>query len=389
MTAGGHFPLRQGNRFALLVDAEEFYPAMLNAIACARHYVLFEQYIMASGRIADRFIDALIAASGRGVLVFVQLDHFGVRQFAQSDRERLRRSGVNLIFYNPAYFPHIRRGLPRNHRKILIVDGRTAFTGGACISDDYDPAAESGQRPWHDTMVRIEGPVVADWQTLFVDNWRDVTGDLPNLPDAGSPQPVGGQIGRLATSRPGRPKQLKRSFRRQVIASGERVWIATAYFLPSRDLLRALRRAAARGADVRLMAPGPISDHPAVRYSSHRYYRYLLRNGIRIFEYQPRFLHAKVYLCDNWVSIGSCNMDRWNLHWNIEANQEIIDDGFASTVAAFFETDFSDCHEIRLSDWMARPWHERQLEWLWGYVDRLLERIRHKRDRPRRPGQKG
>jgi len=375
MILGGRFPRRDGNRFTLLIDAEHFYPTMLAAIASARHYVLFEQYIMTSGQVADQFISALIAAVNRGLQVYVQLDHFGVRHFAQTDRERLQLNGVNLIFYNPAHFPYIRRGLPRNHRKMLVVDGCLAFTGGACISNDYEPIPDSGQRPWHDAMVSIEGPVVADWQALFVSNWLDVTGKLPALPDVGSPPPNGGQAGQVATSRPGRPKHLRRSFRKQVMSSKERVWMATAYFLPSRLVLRAMRHAASRGADVRLMAPGPISDHPAVRFSSRRYYRYLLRCGVRIFEYQPRFMHAKVYLCDNWVSIGSCNMDRWNLHWNIEANQEVFDESFASTVAAFFEADFQDCREIILSEWLERPWYERLREWLWGYVDLWLERI--------------
>jgi phosphatidylserine/phosphatidylglycerophosphate/cardiolipin synthase-like enzyme len=358
---------------------------MLDAIRDARLYVLLEQYLMSSGLVANRFIDAMTEAVARGVRVYVQLDHFGVRHLAESDRERMRKAGIRLAFYNPAYFPPIRRDLPRNHRKLLVVDGRLAFTGGYCISDEYDPKPDSIQPAWHDTMIRIEGPVVADWQALFVENWQDVTGQAPELPEVAKPPAAGIQTGLVTTSRPRGRKGLKRMFIRHVRHSRNRAWIATAYFVPSRKILHMLRRAASRGVDVRLLLPGPINDHPAVRYAGGRYYRKLLRQGIRIYEYQPRFMHAKVFLCDDWASVGSCNMDRWNLHWNLEANQEVLDAGFAASVAAFFEADFRQSHEITLSEWLRRPWHERLREWLWGYVSLWLERFsvlhRMKRDR--------
>ena len=382
---GSRFQEKDGNHFELLVDAVQFYPAMLAAISDARHYILFEQYIMSSGHEADRFIEALAAAVERGVEVYIQLDHFGIRHLTESDRECMQQYGIRLAFFNPAYFPHIRRGLPRNHRKLIIVDGQVCFTGGYCISNEYAPAADSEVPAWHDVVVRIEGPVISDWQILFTENWRDLTGQPPDLPDIVAPSAAGTQTGLVTTSRPRRPKGLKRMFIRHMRHSRERAWIATAYFIPSRKILRMLRRAVSRGVDVRLLLPGSINDHPAVRFAGRRYYRYLLRNGVRIFEFQPRFMHAKVYLCDDWASVGSCNMDRWNLHWNLEANQEVHDAVFATRVAALFEADFSDSHEITLPEWLRRPWHECLREWLWGYVDLWLERfsilhrIRHSR----------
>jgi phosphatidylserine/phosphatidylglycerophosphate/cardiolipin synthase-like enzyme len=153
------------------------------------------------------------------------------------------------------------------------------------------------------------------------------------------------------------------------------VWFSTAYFVPSRSVLRALQRAAARGVDVRLLLPGPYTDHPAVRHAGRRFYGRLLRHGVRIHEYQPRFLHAKSVLCDHWVSIGSSNLDRWNLRWNLEANQEVDDAGFAAQVQAMFERDFADSLEIRYPEWHRRGLRERLREHLWGRVDMLLESL--------------
>lgn len=376
MRRNTRFPSREGNRFELFIDAGQFYPAMLNDIRKARQCVLMEQYLMSSGQVATRLIDALVEAAAHGVRVYVQLDHFGARDLLESDRERMRKAGIQLAFYNPFYFSHLLQGLPRNHRKLLIIDGRISCTGGYCISDEYDPPPDSTEPPWHDVMVRIRGPVVADWYTLFVENWKDITGQLPDLPElAGPARAAGTQTGMVTTCRPRRPKEIKRMFIRQVRRSRKRVWMATAYFVPSRKILRVLRRAASRGVDVRLLLPGLINDHPAVRHAGGRYYHRLLHHGIRIYEFQPRFMHAKVYLCDDWASIGSCNMDRWNLHWNLEANQEVCDAGFATQVAAFFETDFRQSHEITLSEWLERSWYERVREWLWGHVSLWLERF--------------
>ena len=374
---GSRFQERGDNRFEFLVDAVQFYPAMLVAISNARHYILFEQYIISSGHVADRFIKALAEAVERGVKVYVQLDHFGIRHLAESDRERMQQCGIRLAFYNPAYFPHIRRGLPRNHRKLIIVDGQVCFTGGYCISDEYDPAPASEDSAWHDVVVRIEGSVIADWQTLFIENWQNLTGQLPELPDIPAPPAVGTQTGLVTTSRPRRPKGVKRMFIRHVRHSRKRAWIATAYFVPSRKILRMLCRAVSRGVDVRLLLPGSINDHPAVRFAGRRFYRYLLRHGVRIFEFQPRFMHAKVYLCDDWASVGSCNMDRWNLHWNLEANQEVHDTEFATSVAALFEANFGYSHEITLPEWLRRPWHERLRRMAVGLCRPVARALQH------------
>lgn len=365
------YPWRPDNQFQLLVDGDSFYPAMLGAITGAERYILLETYLISSGTVNERFLQALQEATRRGVTVYALLDAFGALGLNRADRERLAAAGIELRYFNPLSYRNWLRNLRRDHRKLLLVDGRIAFVGGAGITDDFAP--EHG-RGWHDVVVQIRGPVLADWEALFVDEWRHSTGAALVLPKS-EPRPAGKARGRVAISRAFRTQEVKRSLVKQIRNAEDRVWLATAYFLPSWKIRRALGRAAARGVDVRLLLPGPDTDHPSVRHAGRRHYTRLLRRGVRVFEYLPNFLHAKAYLCDEWTSIGSSNMDRWNLRWNLEANQEVIDRDFAAGLAAMFEQDFARSTEWTYERWIRRPWHQRAQEWLWGYVDIILERL--------------
>jgi cardiolipin synthase A/B len=370
MTGRNPYPEREGNDFRLLTTAGDFLAAMELAIYRARHYVLFEQYLISSGQVADRFIAAFAECVHRGVPVYMLLDHFGARGLSTADRRRIEQAGIALVFYNPAYFRHFFRGLPRNHCKVLIIDGELAYTGGAGITDDY---REGGHGlPWHDAMVEMRGPVVGDWQMLFVHTWRRWAGEI-SLPKMAMKQ-SGEQLGQLVPSLRGMRKYIRRSLLAHIRHASDRAWLATAYWLPGRVMLRALRAAKRRGVEVRLLLPGPINDHPTVYHAGRRYYHFLLRHGIRIFEYQPAFMHAKLYLCDGWCSIGSCNMDRWGLRWNLEANLESDDTDLCSEVEDFFRTGFAHCREITLDAWRARPAGSRFREWLFGYIDLMIER---------------
>ncbi len=193
-----------------------------------------------------------------------------------------------------------------------------------------------------------------------------------------TPAPAAGaddMLGRVGITTAVFAQDIKHSLPHQIRRAEHHVWIATAYFVPSRKILRALKRAARRGVDVRLLLPGPYTDHPAVRHAGHRYYGRLLRNGVRIFEYRPRFLHAKTVLCDDWASIGSSNHDRWNLRWNLEANQEVRNTDFAEAVGAMFEEDFRQSTEIAYEEWRGRPWRTRLREQWLGRVDMWLESL--------------
>jgi len=371
------FPWRRGNRFRLLVDGERFYAEMLASIEAARESVLLEMYLVESGAVAERFIAAFVAAAARGVRVCLLLDGFGALRLGRRDRQRLTSGGVELAFYNPLRTEHGHRNLFRDHRKLLLVDGVVAFTGGAGIADVFDPVLHP-ERHWHETMLEIRGPVVGDWQALFLESWER-WGERPLQLD---PPPQGGadgQLGRVVVQGrfPAR-SEVMRSHVSRIRGARRRVWFATAYFVPSWKLRRTLRRAAGRGIDVRLLLPGPRSDHPAIRHLGGRFYERLLRSGVRIYEYQPRFIHAKVLLCDDWVSVGSSNLDRWNGRWSLEANQELVDPALADQVQALFAADFDHCREIVYAEWRRRNWLRRLQEAVWTRVSLLVARLTEK-----------
>ncbi len=365
------FPWRSGNRFELLVDGEQFFPALLRAIHAARHHILLDIYLFESGMVADRFIDAFVAAAERGVQLYLLLDDFGARGLQPKERERLQHPNIHLAFYNPTRYGARRRSLFRDHRKLLVVDSHIAFTGGAGLTDEFDSQREP-ECAWHDVMLAIRGPVVADWQRLFSRSWN--LWGRPLLSFSAAQPPGDGLAGRLSHNAPSQ-MEIKRSLINRIRSAEHRVWIATAYFIPSWKIRRLLRQAAHRGVDVRLLLPGPHTDHPAVRHAGRRFYGRLLQNGVRIFEYQPRFLHTKMLLCDDWLSVGSSNIDRWNLRLNLEANQEVLGGEVIEQAEQLFRRDFGDSHEISHDFWRERPWYRRLPEWFWGKVDRWLERF--------------
>lgn len=373
------FPWREGNHFTLLPDGERFYPRMLEAIASARHTLLLEMYLFESGQVADRFIAALCEAATRGVAVFALLDHYGAAGLRSTDRQRLIQAGIHLCDYNPLRLRRLRENLPRDHRKLLLVDAACGFVGGAGITDAFAPDTH-GQRAWRETMLEARGPVLSDWRVLFASVWRHhsavplptpppLLASVPPRPGAATP---GAHTGRISYSAGPGHQELKRNLINWIRGARQRVWITTAYFIPSRKLRRALYRAARRGVEVRLLLPGPHTDHPGVRHAGRRFYARLLRHGVAIHEYQPRFLHQKVVLCDDRVSIGSSNLDRWNLRWNLEANQDIDDAGFAREVHTMLEHDFLHAQRIQLEHWQQRPWYRRALERIFGTLDRWL-----------------
>lgn len=372
------FPWRRANAFELLVDGKTYFPRMLDAIQHAQRYVLLEIYLFESGTVANRFIETLIAAAARGVRIQLLVDAFGAAKLVAEDRLRLRTSGVELQFYNPLRLRKWLGNMFRDHRKLLIVDGEVAFVSGTGITDDFDNPREP-ERSWRETTLQIRGPVLTDWQELFTRSWNRQALKKLSLPEPVVRLQPQDMRGRVATASALHIQDIRRSLFTRVHNAKQRVWMTTAYFVPSRKLLRALKHAAQQGADVRLLLPGPISDHPGVRHAGRRFYSSLLRHGARIFEYQPRFLHAKTLLCDDWASVGSSNFDRWNLRWNREANQEVDDVQFAAAVRAMLEADLAESIEIDRERWRRRRWITRLRQHLWGRVDLWLEDIGRRR----------
>jgi cardiolipin synthase len=369
------FPWREGNSFRILVDGNIFLPRMLQEIQQANHYILLEMYLFESGHVASEFIDALASASRRGVRIYLILDHFGTRGLSHYDKQQLREAGINISYFNRPHLGKILKYAVRDHRKLLIIDGKTAYVGGTGITDDFNPPSHP-EKCWHEFMVEIQGTVLRDWQKLFRQTWHMACNRDLQLPRIRRHKKEDDQLGRVVSINGLRSREIIYSLIRHIRQAEHRVWLATAYFEPSWRIRRALRYACRQGCDVRLLLPGPLTDHPGVRLAGRRYYQDLLDSGIRIFEYRPRVQHGKMMLCDNWVSIGSSNLDRWNLRWNLEANQEIDDQYIAEQVQEILEKDFLASDEQFYEEWIKRPWHGRVWEYFYGLIERFLIRFR-------------
>lgn len=382
---GAIFPWRDDNHFNLLIDGPAFFPRMIAAIEAAQQQVELELYLVEAGTCAEAVVQALVNAARRGIIVRCLFDDFGSLAFTQSLRTRLTEAGVILRFYNRVHWRRGIRNFYRDHRKLLLVDKELAVVGGTGVTDEFwRPDQDSSE--WHEVMVEIRGPLVLDWQALFDRQfhanprrraWRPAENfGLPRLPRP----PVSGQgLGRVAYADSRQHRDILQSLVRSLNTGGKRIWLATPYFLPTWKVRRALRRAASRGVDVRLLLTGPRTDHPSVRYAGHRYYPRLLKAGVKIFEYQPCFLHLKMVLVDDWVSVGSCNFDHWNLRFNLESNLEAMDPALTQAVHDSFERDFMVSSEVSLENWRSRPLWRRVQQRLWGWVDRLVVNLLDRR----------
>jgi phosphatidylserine/phosphatidylglycerophosphate/cardiolipin synthase-like enzyme len=353
------YPWREGNRFELLSQGPVYFPAMLAAIDGARTQVALELYWMESGPVAERFIAALTRAAERGVAVYVLLDAYGSADVEAGDRRRLTAAGVHLAWFNPRRWRKGWTNLVRDHRKILLVDGETAFVGGMGICAAFD-----GADGWRENMLRIDGPCSADWWLLFRRNWRRWSAVDITLPAAGV---VGDERGRVVAGGRARHRPISGEAVRDISRARGQVRLATPYFLPPLKLRRALYRARAAGAAVHLLVPARHAcDLPAVQAASQQYYARLLRRGVRIFEYTAQTTHEKILLADDRAMLGSCNFDGWGLNWNLEANQSTDSPRLAAAVAATFDADCAAAREVTLATRAQRSLIERLRARFWG-----------------------
>ncbi|NWD83860.1 phosphatidylserine/phosphatidylglycerophosphate/cardiolipin synthase family protein [Pseudomonas reactans] len=383
--SGAVFPWRSANRFELLIDGPNFFPQMLVDIARAERQVELELYLVEAGACAEAMVQALVLAAERGVQVRCLFDDYGSLAFTLGLRKRLTDAGVELRFYNRLSWRRWMRNLYRDHRKLLLIDQSIAFVGGTGVTDEFwTPGNDSAD--WHEVMVQISGPLVQDWQALFDRQWHANNArrawkpathfGLPRLPRMPA---TGPGLGRVAYADARQHRDILQSLIRALNSGKQRIWLATPYFLPTWGVRRALRRAAGRGVDVRLLLTGPRTDHPSVRYAGHRYYPRLLRSGVQIYEYQPCFLHLKMVLVDDWVSVGSCNFDHWNLRFNLDANLEALDPELTRAVAGSFERDFAQSLAVSLEAWKSRPLWRRVKQRVWGWIDRLVVNLLDRR----------
>ncbi|MBI2889475.1 MAG: cardiolipin synthase ClsB [Nitrospirae bacterium] len=357
--------LHEGNTVQLLRNGSEAFPAMLRAIEDARRTIALEAYMFRSDRTGTRFADALATKAGQGLVVVLIYDAVGSRGADPALFDRLRHSGVRILEYHP--IAPWRRGWGwwrRDHRKLLVVDGRVGFTGGINICDDHLDAAEGGGG-WRDTHLRVEGPAVHDLQKLFLSTWRDERGpqlDERSFLPALDPSAGRARAGALGSRRYRSRRAIRWAYVHAIKHARGSIAISNAYFVPDRGILRALINAAWRGVAVRILLTG-ASDVPTVRYAGRARYSRLLSTGIRLFEWQGSILHAKTAVIDGmWSSVGSYNMDHRSVFHNLELNVTVLDRDFGADVERMFEADLENSREITAKEWKKRPPHIKALE---------------------------
>jgi cardiolipin synthase len=350
-------PFFEGNCVNVFFSGPETFEAMKAAIDSAREEVLVESYIFKDDQTGRSFRDALARAVGRGVKVRVLADAFGSIATRRGFWKKMRRLGIEVRLFHPL-FPHVLLQPFRDHRKILVVDGRTAFTGGMNIGDEYGSSLKRHGGPWRDSHVRIEGPAAWGMAIVFTEAWDAAGGSRVELAPL-APE-TGGVPVLVLDSRPFRgTDEMASALSAIVSAARKRLWITNAYFAPRQRATDLLTSAARRGVDVRLLLPGR-SDVPLVRHAGHGHYRAMLDGGVRIFEYQAEVLHAKTVVADEYVSaIGSSNLDFRSFHLNAECNVLILDEATAATFSRAFEEDMSKSVEIVPALWNRRTFRHR------------------------------
>ena len=345
-------PILTGNRVDVFFRGPDAFDAMGKAIDAACEEVLVESYILKDDSTGHAFLDAVGRAAARGVAVRVLADAWGSLTTRRSFWKEMKRRGVEARLFNPL-FPHLLFQPYRDHRKILVVDRRVAFTGGMNIADEYGSGSGSSTGPWRDTHARVEGPAAWELAVVFSEAWRRAGGRLDFEPL--SPPELHGTSVLVLDSRPGRGHEETASVLAAIVgAARERVWITNAYFAPKTRAVRVLAEAVRRGVDVRLLLPGR-TDVPLVRHAGHGYFRALLRLGVRVFEYGAAILHAKSLVADDFVSVvGSTNLDFRSFHFNAEANLVILDAPTGRTFADAFRDDLTRSVEISVEHWTRR-----------------------------------
>ena len=358
-----------GNSAELLMNGDQIFPAMTKAIREARTSVNLETYIFQPDAAGKQFADAMIEAASRGVEVRLLIDAWGSK--LGDLQGPLEKAGVRWRKYRPLRLFTIYKIGKRTHRKILVVDGKVAFTGGLGISEQWLGNARN-PKEWRDTQVRVVGPAVDQMQSIFAEDWTYTTGEIlagekfyPRRD--GNAGEVHAQA--IKVSRGDASSLAKMLYYVAIKSAAKSIYIQNAYFLPDKQVRDALVDAVKRGVEVKVMVPGRHIDLPMVRFASWMHYGDLLKSGVKIYEYRPTMFHNKTMIVDGIFStIGSINFDARSMNRNAEESMAFYDRGFAATMEAMFNEDLKRCEEITFEQWDNRGLPKRLSElvfWIW------------------------
>ncbi len=359
-------PLTKGNKVVLLADGQATYAAMFKAMQKAKDHINVESYIIEDDDTGRKFADLLLQKQAEGIQVNVIYDSVGSMNTPAAFFQRLRDGGIQVVGFNPINPIEVRGkwGLThRDHRKILIADGKVAIIGGINISEVYSSIplrrkqTEKAPIHWRDTDIQIEGPAVAEFQKLFFDTWLQQKGPelsernyFPDLKEEGN------ALVRVIGSNTGETNRITFIMYVSAIAFAEySIHMTNSYFIPDDQIVKALTDAARRGVDVKILLPG-ISDSQLVLYAQRYYYSELLKSGVKLYEHSTSLLHAKTAVIDKvWSTIGSTNMDYLSSLSNDEVNAVILNHEFAVEMEKMFVSDLADSRQIQLDEWEKRP----------------------------------
>ncbi|MBC3919988.1 cardiolipin synthase [Undibacterium sp. CY18W] len=368
-------PLISGNQVTLLFDGPQTMAAMMDAIKKAKSHIHLETYIFDQDELGTAFSDLLIAQQQAGIQVSIIYDSVGTIGTPQSFFDKMQAAGIQMLAFNPVNPTKLNgpwRPNRRDHRKILIVDGEVAFTGGVNISASYANSSlfrsknkDQAAVGWRDTHIKIEGPAVAAIQWVFLDTWTNA-GDAP-LPEKSYFPPLqnrGNKMVRVLASEPEGNPAIYKAYMLAIQEASTSIHITSAYFVPDAQILKALIAAAKRGVDVKIIMPG-VTDSGLVFHAGQSFYTEMLEAGIKIYELQIAVLHAKTAVIDQvWSTVGSTNIDTRSFLHNKEINVVVIDTEFALSMENAFNEDLRLSREIQMEQWQQRPVTTKLKEWL-------------------------
>jgi len=363
-----------GNQVVALLNGDEIFPAMLQAIRSARTTITLATYIYWAGDIGEQFAAALSERSRAGVKVHVLVDWVGSNKIDEASVAMMEQAGVAFRKFRPLRWYNLGRVNRRTHRKLLVVDGRIGFTGGVGIAEMWTGHAQDSTH-WRDSHFRVEGPVVAQMQAAFMDNWIEATGEVLHGNDYFPPlAPAGPEAAQLFYSSPtGGAESMELMYLLAITAAERSIYLSSAYFVPDAFTQDALTNALKRGVTVQIITPGRYMDKKIVRGASRSRWGDLLAAGAEMYEYEPTMYHCKVFIVDELlVSVGSTNWDPRSFGLNDEANLNIYDADFARRQVEVFRQDLTKSRRVTLAQWRARPLREKLMERLASLLGPVL-----------------
>jgi len=360
-------PLVDGNEVKTLVNGEQIFPAMLEAIRAAKKTITFETYVYWRGDIGRQFTDALCERAQNGVKVHAIIDVVGSDRIDQQYFKQLEDAGVEVIQYHALRWydwTSTSKLNYRTHRKLLIIDGEVGFTGGVGIADEWNGNADSKDH-WRDNHYRVRGPCVAQLQAAFADNWMATTGKVLHgadyFPEVHNIGEKTAQV--FKSSVKGGSESMQLLYLLSFASAEKSIRLCSAYFVLDDLTIHTLLEARQRGVKVQIIVPGPDIDVKVVRTASRARWGEMLKAGVEIYEYQPTMYHTKLMVVDDlWVSIGSANLDERSFRMNAEANLNVMDQAFAQEQMRIFEDDLAHSKQMTYEQWAHRPGNEKFME---------------------------